>query len=156
MKIAGHARIRRTASTVVLVAGLTVVGACSERGGDADQKVSRSEFASKVNALCEAEHKEVDALFAGFPEEPSPTDVKALIADFAPLIRDYRDGVVSAGTPEGFEDEYVRYVEKLDEVVDRYEEGGRDEDKAQALFNDEDQSLGRMEEELGLDVCASR
>lgn len=156
MKIAEHARTRRTASTVVLVAALTVVGACSERGGDADEKVSRSDFASEVNALCQAEHKEVDALFAGFPEEPSPADVKALIAKFAPLISKYRDGVMSAGTPEGLEDKYARYVEKLDEVVGRYEEGARDEDKAQALFNDDDQSLGRMEKELGLDVCASR
>lgn len=154
MKSTGHAKIRWSARNVVLVAGLTVVGACGQDGGG--EEVSRSEFASEVNALCEAEHKEVDALFADFPEEPTPADIKALIGEFAPLISKYRDGVVSAGIPEGLEDEFARYVDKLDEVVDRYEEGSRDEDKAQALFNDEDQSLSGMEGELGLDVCAAR
>lgn len=116
----------------------------------------REEFARRVNALCEAEHEVVDTLFTDFPEEPTPEHMRALVADFLPIIREYRDDVKAVGPPSGNEELYDEYVTLLDEAVARYEAASTDAAQAEALFNEDDDRLSDIEERLGLDVCASR
>lgn len=150
-----HRRIRRRRLTAVAVASLALIGGACGSGGDADA-VSRDEFATRVNALCEAEHEEVDKLFTDFPEEPTPEDMKELVADFLLIIREYRDDVKSVGPPSGNEDLYDEYVTLLDDAVSRYEVASTDAAKAEALFNEDDNRLSDIEKRLDLDVCASR
>lgn len=136
-----------------LVATIAVVsGAC----GSGDDRTTAAEFTSKVNALCEAEHAEIDALFEDFPEEPTARDMQQLVVDFTPIIRQFRADVMEVGEPSDKQAEYRRYTELLDEAVERYEVAGLDAEKAQALFNEEDNRMAEVERKLGLDVCASR
>ena len=109
-----------------------------------------------MNALCEAEHEQVDKLFTDFPEEPTPEHMKELVGDFLPIIRQYRDDVKIVGPPSGNEDLYEDYVTLLDDAVSRYETASKDASKAEALFNEDDDRLSEIEKRLGLDVCASR
>ena len=137
------------------VATLAAIGGACGSGEDA-RAVSRDEFARRVNALCEAEHEQVDKLFTDFPEEPTPEHMKELVGDFLPIIRQYRDDVKSVGPPSGNEDLYEDYVTLLDDAVSRYETASKDASKAEALFNEDDDRLSEIEKRLGLDVCASR
>ncbi len=147
-----HTRTGRLAAGGVLVAIVITAGACGG-GGSA---ISPKEFATKVNALCKAEHKEVDALFKDFPDEPSPERTQQLVVDFTPIIRQSRTRVMEIGAPSGKERQYQRYAELLDEALERYEAAGRDAAKAEALFNEDDTRMADAERDLGLDVCASR
>ena len=153
MRTASVKRRLRAMALGVAVSAAIVGGAC---GGEDDSNVSQEEFVKQVNALCTAEHEKVDALFTDFPEEPTPDQIQRLIDGFTPILREYRDDVKDVGAPEGKADEYERYTERLDDIVARYEAAAGDAEAAQALFNEDDTSLGEMEAELGLDVCASR
>lgn len=136
----------------LVAAAAVVLGAC----GEGDDRPSAAGFASKVNALCEAEHGKVDALFENFPEEPTPQDMQQLVVDFTPIVRQFRADVIEVGEPSGKEAEYRRYAELLDEMVERYEAAGQDAEKAEAMFNEEGTEMADAERDLGLAVCASR
>ena len=134
---------------------LAATPACGD--DDDDESVSAEDFAAAVNTLCEEEHERVDAMFTDFPEEPTPADVQALIADFAESFEEYRDGLVAVGSPEGREETSEEYIEAVNAHLERLEAGAVDEDKAMELFNEEgDDTLAELETALGLDTCASR
>lgn len=153
METRGGSRLRswRKAAGGTAIALAVVAGACGGDGG-----LSKSEFAQKANALCEAEHVKVDKLFESFPEDATPEQMQELVSDFAPVIRDYRDGVKALGAPEDAADVYGDYTELLDEAVAKYEAASVDPVKAEALFSEEGTRLADLERKLGLDVCASR
>lgn len=146
-----HKRIRWATRGLLLAAGV-LMAAC---GGDRAE-LSQAEFAKSVNALCEAEHAEVDKLFANFPEEPTPEQMQNLVSDFTPIIREYREDVRAVGAPADSEALYTEYLDLLDEAVSKYEAASEDPAKAEALFQEDDTRLSTIEGDLGLEVCASR
>lgn len=137
-----------------LVVGLPLLSAC---GDDDDTAVAPEEFQREVNTLCEEEHARVDAMFEDFPEEPTPEDMQQLIGEFASTFETYRDGLVAAGPPEGQQAEYDDYVDVVNSHLADLKRGADDAAEAERLFNQEGEDpLNPLEQELGLDVCASR
>ena len=146
--------MHRTSVIAAVVAFLLVSGCGDDESGDA---VARDVFQRDVNALCQEEHTRVDAMFEGFPEEPTKSDMQDLIGAFAESFREYRDGLVAVGPPDGQEAEYDKYLDLVDSHLETLDRGAADPDEAERLFNEEgDDPMAEIEEELGLDVCASR
>ena len=159
--------MNRTASrslhriSLVLLVALTSLGAAAcggddDGGGGGGEAVPKAQFVEDVTKLCEDRDAAAEALFEDFPTTETPTgeQLQELVAGFIPIIEDYREGVADAGPPEGLESEYEEYLELIDETLADFEDAADDPDKATALFEEEDDRFGEIEEKLGLEACA--
>lgn len=142
---------------VVSIATLALGGGCGDSDDAATEAVTLEVFQREVNSLCEQEHVRVDEMFEGFPDEPTVGDMQSLIGAFAESFRDYRDGLVDIGPPDGQGAKYEEYLELVEVHLEKLDAGAADPDEAERLFNEGGEDpFGDLERELGLDVCASR
>lgn len=148
----------------VAVCGVVVLataGACDSNGannnnegnGNGGQAAGGTEFAQRVNALCEERQQQVDAIAAETPPVDEANYRQEIARRFEGVVGDYAAGVRRVPAPRGQEALYREYVELLDDLVRRFRAAQDDPAQAETLFNDDSTRLADIEEELGLTAC---
>jgi hypothetical protein len=140
-----------------LLAIVVLVLAATGCGGDGD-RLTREEFASQANAICQDFEQKIDDL--GAPENLD--DIEGFADDAAEIAGDGRDELADLNPPEELEADYDRLLETLDEAIENIErigEAAADGDEAEVGRIAEegeakDEDSDRLARELGLDDCA--
>ena len=140
----------------LLVIPLLAVAAAGCGGGD--DRLTREEFASRANAICQDFEQRISDL-----DEPQNIgDVEDFADDAAEIAADGRDELADLNPPEELEEDYDRLLESLDEAIDdigRLGDAAADGDEAEVQEIAEegeakDEESDKLARELGLDDCA--
>jgi hypothetical protein len=135
------------------VAALVLAAAC---GGD--DGLSREEFVSEADAICQEFDQRVDDV-----EQPqSPDDVERYVDEVRPVIEDGLNELEGLQPPEEFEDQWNQLVARNDESLEALDDLRRaaangDVERLQEISEEasrRDDESDRIAREIGLQECA--
>lgn len=134
------------------VGGLGLAGC-----GDDDDGLSKGEFATKGDAICNDSNSRFQEAFAEFEgREPSPAELQPVLQKVVEILDDALADFRDLRAPEDFEDDYDAALDKADAIRDQFEGASKDEAKATALLSGEDPFTEVNEElaTLGITKCS--
>jgi hypothetical protein len=143
--------------TIALLAATVAMAGCG--GGGGDDRLTREEFVSQADAICEEYEAKLDAL--GTPQNPDE------LADFAdralPIAEDGRAELGELRPPEELEDTYDAWLAQGDRAIrivedlrDAAEDG--DVSEIQRIAREAetaDAEANRLAEQLGFEQCGA-
>ena len=141
----------------LLVISLLALAAAGCGGGGGD-RLTREEFASQANAICQDFEQRISDL-----DEPENIgDVEDFADDAAEIAADGRDELADLNPPEELEEDYDRLLGSLDEAIEdigRLGDAAADGDEAEVQRIAEegeakDEESDELARELGLGDCA--
>jgi hypothetical protein len=149
-------RARRVAALAVVAGSAALVAGCGSGGGD---RLSRGEFVSQADAICEEYEGKLDALGA-----PQNAEQLGEFADQAlPIAREGRDKLGELRPPEDLEGTYDDWLEQGDrsiELVEDLQDAAEDQDSAEIQRIAQraeaiDSEANRLAGELGFEQCGA-
>lgn len=141
----------------VAVGVLAFVAGCGGSGGGGGDRLSREEFQSQANAICEKYQKQLDAL----PQPQSIDDLPDAVSQALTLIDRQIEEIGNLNPPEEFQEDFDAMMEQADKTRDAandLSEAAKDQDQ-QGIQDAIEQGQTASQEadnfasNLGLDAC---
>jgi hypothetical protein len=143
-----------TASRMFVLAVLVLAAGC---GGD--DRLSREEFVSEAEAICEDFDQRVNEV----DEPESADDVERYVNEVRPVVEDGLNELKGLEPPEEFEEQWNELVAKNDESLEAFDDLAEaavsgDEDRLEEITEEasrRDEESDRIAQDLGLEKCSS-
>jgi hypothetical protein len=143
--------------TAGVVAIAVIAAGCGSSSNDTTSALTKAEFISQGDAICEKGNKEIETGFEAFMKEngikgePSKAEgVELSETVLIPSVKNQSEELRALGAPSGEEGEISAMLDALDEAVEEAEED------PEALLASESDPFGpanKMATEYGLKVC---
>jgi hypothetical protein len=146
-----------TAPRLCIALGVTTATLVAGCGGD--DRLTREEFVSEAEAICE----EFDQRVEDVPDAESADDVERYVDEVRPVIEEGLDELRALQPPEELEEQWNELMDKNDEAVEvlddfRQAAASADEARLQEISEEvsrQDAETDRLARAIGLENCTS-